>query len=51
VHAVFAGNAYEDLKAAGVARVVTTDTLPHETNAIEVAPLLAEGVRAIAASR
>ncbi|HVO15802.1 MAG TPA: ribose-phosphate pyrophosphokinase [Alphaproteobacteria bacterium] len=51
VHAVFAGNAYEDLKAAGVARVVTTDTLPHETNAIEVAPLLAEGVRAIATSR
>jgi ribose-phosphate pyrophosphokinase len=51
VHAVFAGNAYEYLKAAGVARVVTTDTLPHETNAIEVAPLLAEGVRAIAASR
>lgn len=50
VHAVFAGGAHDDLRAAGVARIVTTNSLPHETNAIDLAPLLAEGARAIAAS-
>ena len=51
VHAVFAGSAYEEMRAAGVARAITTNTIRHATNAIDVAPLLAEGVRAIAASR
>ncbi len=49
VHAVFAGNAWEDLKAAGAGRIVTTDAIPHPTNAISLAPLLAEGVREMAA--
>lgn len=44
VHAVFAGNAYEDLKAAGAARIVTCNTIPHESNAIDLAPHLAEAL-------
>ena len=44
VHGIFAAGAYEDLKAAN-ARVITTNTIPHETNAIDVVPLLAEGIR------
>lgn len=45
IHGIFAGSAYQDLVAAGADRVVTTDTVPHETNAIGVVDLLAQGVR------
>jgi ribose-phosphate pyrophosphokinase len=44
VHGVFAAAAYETLMAAR-AQVVTTNTIPHETNAIDVTPLLAEAIR------
>jgi ribose-phosphate pyrophosphokinase len=44
VHAIFAGNAYEDLLAAGASGVYTCDTIPHASNAISVLPLLTEGV-------
>ena len=46
VHAVFAGDAYHRLQAAGAARIVSTDTLPHPSNAISIAALLAAGVAA-----
>jgi ribose-phosphate pyrophosphokinase len=42
VHAVFAGSAFDALRAAGAARIVTTNTIPHETNAIDVAQILGE---------
>ena len=45
VHAVFAGNAYRELLAAGAAAVYTCDTIPHVTNLITVLPLLTEGIR------
>jgi ribose-phosphate pyrophosphokinase len=45
IHAVFAGAAFEDLVAAGAARVVTCNTIPHATNAIDVRPALADAVR------
>jgi ribose-phosphate pyrophosphokinase len=41
VHAVFAPGAEQALAAAGVTRVATTDTIPHATNQVSVAPLLA----------
>lgn len=41
IHAVFAANAYEDILAAGAARVVSTDSIPHPSNAIPLAPALA----------
>jgi ribose-phosphate pyrophosphokinase len=49
VHGVFVGSAASDLMAAGAGKVVTTNTIPHETNAIDVIALLAQGVRAVAA--
>jgi ribose-phosphate pyrophosphokinase len=39
-HGVFAGKAYEDLLAAGAARVITCDTIPHPSNAIGVSSLI-----------
>lgn len=46
VHALFAPGALERLRAAGVARVVTTDTVPHTTNQIAAAPCLAAALAA-----
>jgi ribose-phosphate pyrophosphokinase len=43
VHAVFADGALEDVRALA-SRVVTTDTLPHATNAISVAAPLARAI-------
>lgn len=40
VHALFAPGASEELAAAGVARVVSCNTVPHHSNAIDVAPLV-----------
>jgi ribose-phosphate pyrophosphokinase len=45
VHAVLAGDAHEALLAAGARVVVTTDTLPHATNAISTGALLADALR------
>lgn len=44
VHAVFAGDAHEALLAAGAARVVTTNTIPHASNGISVQQALAQAV-------
>jgi len=43
IHAVFADDAYRDLCAAGAARVVSANTIPHASNGIDVTPLLAAG--------
>lgn len=40
-HAIFAEGARELLLDAGAQRVVSTDTVPHPTNAIAIAPVLA----------
>ena len=47
VHAVFAGDAYQELERAGAARIVTCDSIPHPSNAIALAPSLAAAVREI----
>ena len=39
VHAVFSGNAYIGLLEAGAARVVTCNTIPHESNGIDLSGL------------
>lgn len=41
VHGIFAGDAHAALLAAGAGRVVTTNSIPHPTNAIDLAQLLA----------
>jgi ribose-phosphate pyrophosphokinase len=50
VHALMDAAALDMLHRAGIARVASCDTVPHPTNAIPVAALLAEGVRAIGAA-
>lgn len=49
VHALFDADALQRLLAAGVTQVVTCDSIPHSTNAIRLAPLLAKAVLAMAA--
>jgi ribose-phosphate pyrophosphokinase len=44
VHAVFAPGAYDELRRAHVARVVTCDTIEHPSNGISLDELLARGV-------
>jgi len=45
VHAVFAGDAYQTLRAAGTDRVVTTDTIAHASNGISVGGPLVDALR------
>jgi len=47
VHGLFVGQAYQELQESGVARIVTSNTVPHETNAIDVSGLLAAGLNQI----
>lgn len=44
VHAVMAGDAYQALLAAGAAEVVSCNTISHASNAIDITPLLAQGL-------
>ena len=44
VHAVFAGSAHGALLASGAARVVTSNTILHPSNAIDLSPPIAEAV-------
>lgn len=47
VHAVFADQAYSDLLASGVARVVTCNTIPHASNGIDLIESLTEAAQAM----
>ncbi|MFT3856869.1 MAG: ribose-phosphate diphosphokinase [Aquabacterium sp.] len=44
-HALFAGDALDVIRAAGVRHVWSTDCIAHDSNAIEMAPMLADAVR------
>jgi len=44
-HALFVGDALAELRRAGVTRILSADTIPHETNGLELAPLLAAALR------
>ncbi len=45
VHAVFAQTAYDDLRAAGAAQIVSCDTIAHPSNRIALTPAIAQCVR------
>jgi len=47
IHAVFADDAYRELCATGIDRVVTANTIAHPSNGIDVTSLLADGIRRI----
>lgn len=42
VHGVFSDQAYQDLLDSGIAKVVTCNTIPHESNAIDLSDLYLE---------
>lgn len=44
-HALFAADALAVVRAAGVTEVWSTDCIPHASNAVSVAPLLAQALR------
>ncbi len=44
VHAVFVGNAFEELKNAGAQKIITCNTIKHFSNAIDVMPFLRDGL-------
>lgn len=46
IHAVFAGDAEDIILRAGAARIVSTDTIAHPTNAMSMAGPLADALRA-----
>jgi ribose-phosphate pyrophosphokinase len=45
VHALFSAQAEDALRLAGAAQIVTTTSIPHSTNAIDVMPLLVQSIR------
>jgi ribose-phosphate pyrophosphokinase len=47
VHGIFAGDALNELTAAGAGKIVTTNTVPHVTNTIDITALLVQGVGAL----
>lgn len=48
VHGIFAADALDALISAGAARVVTVNTIPHSTNAIDIMPAFAEPLGSLA---
>ena len=44
VHGLFAGDAFAGLQDAGAAAIVTTNTVRHPSNAIDITPLLTDAV-------
>ena len=45
IHAVFSGNAYQDLLDSGVEKIVTCNTIPHQSNAIDLSDVIAKEVK------
>ena len=45
VHGIFAGDAYQELISAGISRIVTANTIPHESNVIDLTQGIIDGLR------
>jgi ribose-phosphate pyrophosphokinase len=45
IHAVFAGNAYQELLDCGVDKIVTCNTIPHPSNTIDLSNILANEIQ------
>jgi ribose-phosphate pyrophosphokinase len=44
-HPLFANDAYEHLRSAGVSQIVSTDSIPHPSNRLRLDSILAKGLR------
>lgn len=42
VHGLFSGDAFARVRAAGAGTIVSTNSIPHESNAIDICPILAD---------
>lgn len=51
VHGIFADDAFARLKAVGAGHIVSCNTVPHPSNAIDLSPLIAEAVQDMLARR
>lgn len=47
VHAIFAGDAYQQLEAAGVSRIVSCNTIPHPSNALDLTRIIASQLQTL----
>jgi len=47
IHPIFAGNSYEEIKAAGVHKIVTCNTITHPSNQIDLSPLLLKALKEV----
>jgi ribose-phosphate pyrophosphokinase len=45
IHGVFSDNSFQSLSSSGVSLIVTTNTIPHTTNRIDISSLLVSGIR------
>lgn len=45
VHGVFAAQAYESLRGSGATRIVTTNSIPHESSEVDLGAVIADHVR------
>ena len=45
IHAVFSGNAYQDLLDSGAEKIVTCNTIPHPSNSIDLSDVIAKEVK------
>lgn len=45
VHAVFANHAYQDLLHAGIHQVITCNSIAHESNVIDISPILIDSIK------
>jgi ribose-phosphate pyrophosphokinase len=44
IHGIFSGNTGEQLMEAGAKKVVTTNSIPHQTNEIDLTPVIRQGL-------
>ncbi len=47
VHAIFTGNAYKNLQATGVEKIITCNTVQHESNGVDVTDILIQKIGGI----
>lgn len=45
IHAIFSGNAYREMKKAHISKIITCNTVPHETNQIDLTVLLTKAIK------
>lgn len=45
IHAVFSDQSCQELQAAGTERIITTNTIPHSSNAIDISQLIVDSLK------